>query len=457
MVLMALLLGVSPVRAFELIPGQRTKLALKSGRTVEGMVKRANDLSCMIEKASGDSEVILISEIDGVSSEGPAVPIAEPKRGDEVVFQLNNGKIVTGAVADIGEFSYVVASNYGGSVVVLKKDVVSVTAHAGNGPAPIPATSTIPDQNSERNLGKRTGQQIIKLFEARQFDELKKQMTRLRIEKAQDERGGRLYHDVLWDLATSMAERGDRYDALKPDGLDGYTISGAYFIQRAWAARGTGFGSDVTKEGAKLFKERLDKAQSYFEIARELGPESPYPLAGMIIVDKTLGSRELAMQHFTESVKLDADYMGSYSLFFDILRPRWGGNQMAMLKFVRSAADSHPQDAHFGMLVLMAHNDASETYDDNGRLIPENQQKYMMDPVHWAEIEKYATRQLLAHPNDLHMRNLYAKMANLALKYDIAQEQFRFIGDDWDKDVWHTRAYFDGNRDFAFNRGKQTT
>jgi hypothetical protein len=113
----------------------------------------------------------------------------------------------------------------------------------------------------------------------------------------------------------------------------------------AWQARGYGYSDTVTRDGSKLFEERLGKAQEILAQATALNTQDAEAYYSLIIVAKGLGlPRELVEDAFTRGLGIDPDFTPLYGAKADYLLPRWRGADGDWQAFATEAADKRKGD-----------------------------------------------------------------------------------------------------------------
>ena len=121
----------------------------------------------------------------------------------------------------------------------------------------------------------------------------------------------------------------------------------AYYRDLAWDARGCGWGSEVTEEGARGFREYLTVAAAHYRRAWQIHPEYPEPASDLIDIAKTgVERRWTAREWFYEATRAQFDYYPAYRIMRGTLLPRWGGSHAEMLLFASECVDTDRWDTY---------------------------------------------------------------------------------------------------------------
>ncbi len=117
-------------------------------------------------------------------------------------------------------------------------------------------------------------------------------------------------------------------------------ILGRGHVILAWQARGSGWLSTVTPQGAEGFDEHLALAREHLVTAWGMRPDYPAAPAAIISIEKGRGSREDLYLWFDRTVAAQFDYSPVYHAMLAALQPRWGGNHQDMLRFGEECLDT---------------------------------------------------------------------------------------------------------------------
>jgi hypothetical protein len=104
-------------------------------------------------------------------------------------------------------------------------------------------------------------------------------------------------------------------------------LEAEYWLAYAWDARGTGYASSVSKDGWKLFGERLAKAKKTLDDSKEYASSSPVWYQEMIVVLSASGAPQRERDAvFVAGVDKFEWYLPIYFTRSFYLAPWWGGD-----------------------------------------------------------------------------------------------------------------------------------
>jgi hypothetical protein len=121
------------------------------------------------------------------------------------------------------------------------------------------------------------------------------------------------------------------------------TAIGILEIDSAWRARGSGWASDVSDDGAAGFSLHLKRAEAALSAAFAAHPERPEAPAYMITVCMGSG-QENAVQWFERALSAQPDYRYTWIAMRARLLPRWSGSHEEILRLGRFALATHRFD-----------------------------------------------------------------------------------------------------------------
>jgi Domain of unknown function (DUF4034) len=174
------------------------------------------------------------------------------------------------------------------------------------------------------------------LYNASKFDELEALADQLRTERARFGNGSwKIYqlYDALgcrseepenmWQLHSRIHEN---WDAAKPRSITAYVAHADFFTAYAWHARGYDYSDKVTKEGWRLFDERLTRAKELLNKSAEFEPKCP--MWWHVRMTVALGQGWSWDDHerlFQEAKAIEPEFWGYDVAKAYYLLPRWHG------------------------------------------------------------------------------------------------------------------------------------
>jgi tetratricopeptide (TPR) repeat protein len=286
---------------------------------------------------------------------------------------------------------------------------------------------------------------IVVMLQKKNFETLEKHLRTLLREKKKDKDGYSLLSQAYRKLCEQpdVKHNFDKWINYFKDWLNHNSSShfanacmGDLYIDYAWHARGSGWGSTVTKKGDRLFRERLLVAREYLEKAYSLDPADPIVPAMLITVAMGLGSKyEEVEKQFQRAVRADRSEYTAYSSKLNYLMPKWYGSRDWMLLFAGEAVKSASPNSLIPLVMVEAHMEMYRRSNDKS--------SYFKNVYVWKEMKEVYLTLLKAFPESKRIHNLYAVTAYLAGEHQIAQEELKVIGDEWSEEAWGDKEYFE--------------
>jgi hypothetical protein len=291
-----------------------------------------------------------------------------------------------------------------------------------------------------------------RLFDNRSWTELDALANRLRTERLRFQGGGWQLHvlytilsttgtreetDAAWEAQIAALEEWIRQSPSSPTPRIALADTYENF---AWKARGDDFADSVTPEGWKLFGERMQKSLDTLNEAEQISQSDPEWRNSMLVATSALDwNRAKADALVGESLSREPGYFYIARIQADNLLPKWYGEPGETEKFVADVADR------------IGGVEGEATYFFVAEYILTVAEKCIPctpPTMSWKRIrEGYAAIQLLYGTNNFE-RNAYAFLAVHAGDRETARRAFEVIGDNWDPEVWETKARFESGRLF---------
>ena len=210
----------------------------------------------------------------------------------------------------------------------------------------------------------------------------------------------------------------------------------------AWKARGNDFADSVTAEGWKLFGDRMQKAREALEQAGQAGRGDPEWYNAMLATTTAQDwDRAKTDALVDESLSREPGYFYIARVQADNLLPKWYGEPGDTEQFVAKVADR----------IGGAEGDATYFFVSE-YILTEAEKCIPCSPptMSWERLRRgYAAIEYLYGTNNFE-KNAYAFLAVHAGDRETARRAFERVGDNWNPDVWGSKARFESGRLFPF-------
>jgi hypothetical protein len=203
-------------------------------------------------------------------------------------------------------------------------------------------------------------------------------------------------------------------------------LGGQLEISEAWAARGGGYANTVTDQGWQQFHLHLAAAKIALTDAWNLQPG--FPLAPCQMMEVSLGDSDLTGMRiwFDRTLAAQVDYPGAWSEMRWGLRPRWYGNEEAMLALGKAAVATGRFDTDVPRKFIDCVSDVESELN-----LPQGRHIFGRGDI-WPDLQRVYegyVSQAQRYPQRLRQwRTAYAAVAYFAGKYDVARMQLELLG-----------------------------
>lgn len=206
------------------------------------------------------------------------------------------------------------------------------------------------------------------------------------------------------------------------------------YVRFAWKARGNGQANTVTKEGWTLFFQRIQSARTVLDDAAAAGARDPQWYREMQTVALAQGwDRGQVDALAKEALDNEPGYFYFGAAQTNYLLPKWYGKPGEAEQYAQQVADQAggaEGDAEYFQI-------AAEI----------NCCRHTQAPaLSWARVQKGFTALSQLYGATNHQRNVMAYLAVRAGDTETAQQLFERIGNNWDENVWRSKALFDASR-----------
>lgn len=288
------------------------------------------------------------------------------------------------------------------------------------------------------------------------FAELDASAASERKEKSRNPGGGWKLHDTYQFLSAPAPADGveasdadwqahlaklQRWVAARPGSITARVTLAEAYVYYAWFARGDEF-ADLVKHGNwDPFNQRMQTARDILEKASTLHDKCPewYEVMEGVALGQGWDADERNAL-LEQAMKLEPLYYYVYQDHAHALQPRWYGEPGDPEKFADDIAariGGKQGDAiYFEIAITLNCVGCSES-------------KSYFKRLSWERIQKgYAIEEEL-YGTSYYKLNQFAHLTIRAEDRRAAVQAFLHIGDHWMKEVWKSRSYFEGSREWA--------
>jgi hypothetical protein len=245
--------------------------------------------------------------------------------------------------------------------------------------------------------------------------------------------------DSVWEAHIA---RLSQWAAAYPASATPHVALARAYIRYAWKARGMGYAKTVTDKGWQLYRSRMQQARATLEAAQAVSAKDPRWYRSM--QDVALAQRwpRAQVDQLLESaIAAEPNYYYFYIAQANFLLPRWYGKTGEAEAFAQSIADRIGGQEGDAIYFRIA-----EDMDCCGK-------RDRLPALSWDRIkEGFAALESL-YGSINYQRNVMAYLAVRNKDQEFAARMFVRIGDDWNQDVWGSKANFD-SRTVAAPEGK---
>jgi len=299
---------------------------------------------------------------------------------------------------------------------------------------------------------------VAALLQQKKFDDLDCLADSARVTKARFSGGAWQLHNLYLGLSEPRPGHPTEIDwkhhfrlledwtSARPRSVTAQIALAESYVAYGWDARGNGFAGDVSQSGWKLMDQRVEKARKILErVARQPVNDPEWYMAMEQVAQGQSWDIAKCRQLVEEDAALEPGYYYVYRLQAHILLPRWKGQEGDAAHFAEDLASRLG-----GETGETAYFQIADTV--------------LTIAVDYAEFSHFSWHRLqsdfalLEKDQGISLNNLnaYALMASRAGDFVAAEEAFKRIGENWDKDVWRTETYFQSSKTRAASLARLT-
>ncbi len=283
---------------------------------------------------------------------------------------------------------------------------------------------------------------------AEKFDDLDHLAAQLRLDKSRFPGGDwklRMFYSALdapqltdKDSVEHIAHL-ENWMKLRPESITARVALATSLHRWAWVARGNGRVDTVPPEGWRLFNDRIQNAYTVLQGAANMATMCPQWYSEMMTVGLAQSWPLDRMRDiFARGIQFEPGYYYLYQQFAEYLLPKWHGHPGDSSAFAKSSADALSGDASDILYFQIA-----------AGLIRQGNFDFPIDELDWIRIQRAYLVLTTQYGEDTYTKNQFAFIAWRYHDADTASRQFDHIGDDWSRNVWPSRMFFDRARDWS--------
>jgi len=290
------------------------------------------------------------------------------------------------------------------------------------------------------------------LYNASKFDELEAVAAQIRTERGRFSDGSwKIYQfyeslrcrsdepESMWQLHARIHQN---WDAAKQRSITAHVAHADFLTDYAWHARGTGFAKTVTKEGWRLFSERLAKAEQLLDESADFEPKCPmWWLVRMTLARGQGWSWDDYERLFQEAKGFEPGFWSYDIAKATYLLPRWHG-QPGEWEYALSL-EIDQRKGGLGLETYSRVIDAMQSYYKN---------IFRESKVSWPLTRDGFELMRQRYPNSLEILSDYCWLACLAEDRVLARKLFDELGGRMIANIWRDQRNFQNYRQWAYNR-----
>jgi hypothetical protein len=250
------------------------------------------------------------------------------------------------------------------------------------------------------------------------------------------QKGRELISDAMDDNATLILvsqQLDQAFGQVDPTSALAEVLDALCFIDQGFHARGGDYANKVTAEGWKIFGDSLHRAGDIDLSVYARAPHEVGMAVGMMDVIQGLQlPRDQMELWFKRAIETNPNDFDAYQAKEYFLLPRWYGTEEDEWAFALASVQGGDWAAKIPLVMV-----DELTYREQ-----DDAQVYARPEI-WQPLESVFREFLWRYPASVHYRSLFALDAAKGGHWDVAKEQFKILGDNWDPDVFPDSLYVD--------------
>ena len=318
----------------------------------------------------------------------------------------------------------------------------------------IPPIETIENPTPAFQKNEEVQAETHRLVAARDMDGLEKLANDLRESRARLDGGTWIlssYLDAIGHLPKDDKEAAatmgfyERWAQERPESMTAQISYAEGLTSYAWRARGSGWGSEVTEDGWKFFRERLKTADLVLMAVKDRAVDYPdWTEAAQTVALGQSWPRQKYMDMVNAAIVREPTYGRYYTSACYYLLPRWHGEAGDFERWLREMAEKYPpeqRDRAYAFFVWMAE-----------RMPVRGEIAFAHDRLDW-EMTKRGFEQWLQEGDNLMVRFEFIRLGLIADDRATVREQFDHIGGKYWPKMWKNEDQFKAALAYAYTDG----
>jgi hypothetical protein len=231
-----------------------------------------------------------------------------------------------------------------------------------------------------------------------------------------------------------------KWVAAYPNSATARIVLAESYVNRGWAARGSGYSNTVSDSGWNLLREQTELAKSTLLDAARLEEKCPFWYESMQVIARNEGWPKQDMRTlFDEAIAFEPTYYHFYREYANTLLPKWYGEEGEIQAFAEEVSKR------------LGEPDGSIIYFEIASMLACQCDREMdsLAKMSWPRVTKgYSDLQRLYGTSNLKM-NRFAYMSVLSGDKISARDTFITLGDSWNDDVWPSAEAFETAKRWA--------
>lgn len=170
----------------------------------------------------------------------------------------------------------------------------------------------------------------------------------------------------------------------------------------------------------------------------------------MLTVCKGLSLDRAEMEKwFERAMKANPNCTNACIRKLDYLQPKWHGSMEEMLAFCWQCARSGNAEGQIVWVPVLFLASEAPILGQRFEAERDAVRKYFGHPIMWQLVATTCEQRLAHEPEDAYVRSMYARMACIAGKYDVANREFDRLGDNYWVYVFESKREYEYFRKWA--------